>query len=635
MRLTSVRMLAMFAAFVILAGVVVGRFFQLQVIKHKHYERIAQSQQYKPADTPAKRGTIYDRNLRPLAVTLPAMEVFVDPHVVSDPRSVAIELSARTGHSYGSILKRISNTDTYFVSISRALDILTALEIRALGLDGVYTIPSGKRVRPLMDVGVNVIGRYGDSGRCLTGIELSLDNELRSRPGRRIYFRDALGRSRPCVESVITTPVAGNSVVLTVDADFQVLAEHSLAGALRTNKAKRGCAMIVDPASGDILAMASSPENCNFPVRQTFEPGSAFKICVLSAALDMGMVDADAVFRTDNGKLRVKGGIITDLHPHAVMDLAEAVKYSSNVVAALISRTVGPEALHRYIRAFGFGAKTGIELEGESRGILSEPCDWSGRSLETISIGHEVSVTALQLAMAYAAIANGGELLRPRLVRAVIDERGNALKTFKPKVIRRVIKEQTAREMARLLRGVIEDGTGMLACVEGIPAAGKTGTAEKVVNGRYVRDKHTCVFVGFIPVENPKYVCVVVIDEPNGVFSYGGGVCGPAFSEIVSSLSRMEKACLPSSCLVLARSRPPADGSSHAVAARWGGRGAWGTRCPSVIGLTLSEAKRVFEGARVRWLHSGSGRVVKQDPAPGAPLGSNRLCRISLGGGDG
>jgi cell division protein FtsI (penicillin-binding protein 3) len=635
MRLTSVRMLAMFAAFVILAGVVVGRFFHIQVIKHEHYERIALCQQYKPSDTPAKRGTIYDRFLRPLAVTLPAMEVFVDPHLVTDTRSVARELSARTGESYASIFKRISNTDTYFVSISKALDIATALEIRALGLDGVYTVPSGKRVRPLMDVGVNVIGRYGDSGNCLTGIELSMDKELRSRPGRRVYFRDALGRSRPCVESVITTPVAGHSVVLTIDADVQVLAERSLADALKTNKAKGGCAVIVDPLSGDILAMASSPENCNYPVRQTFEPGSAFKICVLSAALDIGVVDADAVFTTNDGKLRVKGGIITDLHPHPVMNLAEAVKYSSNVVAALISRSVGPEALHRYVRSFGFGSKTGIELEGESNGILREPCDWSGRSLETISIGHEVSVTALQLAMAYAVIANGGELPRPRLVKAVIDENGNVLKTFKPKVIRQVIKEQTARDIACLLEGVIQDGTGMLACVEGIPSAGKTGTAEKVINGRYVRDKHTCVFAGFIPVENPKYVCVIVIDEPNGVFSYGGGVCGPAFSDIVSSLSRMEKACLPSSCLVLARSRPLEDQSGLAVAALWDGRGACETKCPSVIGLTLSEAKDVFEEARIRWLHFGSGRVIMQEPAPGAPLGTNRLCRIRLGGESG
>ena len=349
----------------------------------------------------------------------------------------------------------------------------------------------------------------------------------------------------------------------------------------------------------------------------------------------MGVVGTDAVFRTVDGKLKVKGGVITDLHPHPVMSLAEAVKYSSNIVAALIARDVGTEDFHRYVRAFGFGARTGIELEGESKGILSEPDEWSGRSLETISMGHEVSVTALQLAMAYAVIANGGELLKPRLVKAVIDENGNALKTHRPKVIRRVIREQTAREVARLLMGVIEDGTGMLACVEGIPSAGKTGTAEKVINGRYVRDRHTCVFAGFIPVENPKYVCVVVIDEPNGVFSYGGGVCGPAFSSIVSSLSRMEKACLPSSCLMLARSSTPGCGSPTAVAAMWETSGGRNTKCPSVIGLTLSEARRVFEEARIRWLHSGSGRVVKQDPAPGAPLGSNRLCTICLGGDDG
>jgi cell division protein FtsI (penicillin-binding protein 3) len=626
-------MLAMFAAFVVLAGFVLGRFFQLQIIRHEHYLNKARCQQYKPTDTLAKRGTIYDRNLRPLAVTLPAMQVFIDPHLVREPKTVAREISKRTAHSYSSILSRITNTDTYFVSIGKALDIETALEIDDLDLCGVFVVPSGKRVRPLEDVGVNFIGGYGDDGKCLAGLERTLDKELRARPGKRRYFRDARGRSRPCVESVITTPVAGNSVVLAIDADLQVMAECALAEGLRTNKARGGCALIVDPFSGDILAMASTPKDCNYPVRQTFEPGSAFKICVISAALDMGVVDESAVFRTEDGKLKVKGGVITDLHPHDVMDLGEAVKYSSNIVAALIARDVGTEAFHRYVRSFGFGAKTGIELEGESRGILNEPGEWSGRSLETISIGHEVSVTALQLAMAYAAIANGGELMRPRLVKAVVDKEMNVLRAYKPKVVRRVVKEQTACTMARLLKGVIEDGTGMLACVEGICAAGKTGTAEKVVNGRYNRDLHTCVFAGFVPAMNPKYVCVVVIDEPNGIYSYGGGVCGPAFSSMASTLSRMEKACLPSSCLTLAGSGEETGPTADAAVSVWGGRGS--ARCPSVIGLTLSEAKRVFEEASIRWLHSGSGRVVKQDPAPGAPLNSSRLCTICLADGDG
>ncbi len=628
MRLSSARMLAMFAAFVVLAVLVLGKFFRLQIIEHEYYKRLAESQQFKPADTPARRGTIYDRNLRPLAVTLPAVQVFVDPHLVRDPEVVARELSKRTAHTYDGLLRRVGDRDIRFVRVASALDIETGLEIEAMGLAGVGVVPSGMRARPLGDVGLNFIGGYGDDGKCLTGLELVFDEDLRARPGRRRCFRDALGRSRPCLEGVIRTPVPGNSIVLTIDADFQVLAERVLAEAIRTNKAKAGGVLIVDPANGDILAMASSPKTCNFPVRQAFEPGSAFKICVLSAALDMGVVDAAAVFRTNGGRLKVKGGVITDLHPHEVMDLEDAVRYSSNVVMALIARDLGPEAFHRYMRSFGFGARTGIDLEGESRGILSEPCAWSGRSLETLSIGHEVSVTTLQLAMAYAAIANGGELMRPRLVKAVVDENMNVLRSYKPKVVRRVVKEQTAHEVTRMLRAVVESGTGALARVEGIPAAGKTGTAEKVVDGRYRRDLHTCVFAGFVPAERPKYVCVVVIDEPRGVYRYGGGVCGPAFGTIAGSLARMEKACLPSTCLVLDRGP---DGTPDAAVA--GGAGSTG-RCPSVIGLTLSEAKRVFEQARVRWLCSGSGRVVEQDPAPGAPLDSKRMCTICLGGGD-
>jgi cell division protein FtsI (penicillin-binding protein 3) len=435
--------------FLVFLGVTVGvaaKLIDLQILKHHHYSRLARRQHAFFRTIPAKRGTVYDRNMRQLAVTLPAYMVFADPMVLENPKDAAINIASAAGLEYRTLASRLSHRDSRFAIIDRTLDPEKARALKDMDVPGLYFEQSGERVRPLGDVGLNVLGRVSAEGEAQGGIESHYDTELRGEPGLRRYLRDAMGTPRPCVEAIVKTPVSGHSVVLAIDADLQAIAEKELDRAVLENGARGGCVVVVDPANGDILALASNPRDENFPVRTVFEPGSAFKICTIATGLDLGKVSTSSVFDTHNGILKVPGGWIRDDHPKKKLSLEEAVRRSSNVVASQVGRMIGKHDFYRSMRAFGFGSRTGIELGGEPRGIVRDPDEWSGRSLETLSIGQEIGVTAIQLTMAYAAVANGGTLLRPRLVKSIVDDNRHIRKKYPPKVVRTVVRKETTRQ---------------------------------------------------------------------------------------------------------------------------------------------------------------------------------------------
>jgi cell division protein FtsI/penicillin-binding protein 2 len=349
-------------------------------------------------------------------------------------------------------------------------------------------------------------------------------------------------------------------------------------------------------------------------------------------------VDTTAVFDTNGGRLQVPGGWIRDDHPQErPLSLREAFALSSNVAASMIARRIGCDDFYRYLRTFGFGSKTGLSLEGESRGILREPDEWSRRSLETIAIGQEIGVTAVQLTMAYAAIANGGLLMRPRLVKAIRDESGRIIKRYPAKTVRRVIRRETANEMVRLLESVVQEGTGTPAGIDGIRVAGKTGTGQKAMHGRYMDGKYYSVFAGLIPADRPEYVCLVMLDEPSGRSHYGGPVCGPVFTEIMCTLMKKEKNLLPDDCVRLTmrgttvRQVVPAVVSSSPSGLPPGAARSGVRVCPAVKGLTLREAARVLVRAGLQWKASGTGIVIGQWPDAGEQMGDRGVCKLSLG----
>jgi cell division protein FtsI/penicillin-binding protein 2 len=621
------KLFILLAGFTVFTAVVLVRLVDLQVVKHSHYRDLHRDQSGEIERIPAKRGTIFDRRLRPLAMTLPAYRICADPSVISRPDGVADCLCEVLRSERRSLARRLSDrTDRYEV-LERMLDFETALRIERMALPGIYLEPVGERVRPLGGVGQNVVGCFSDDGRPLGGVELMWDKVLKGTPGRRRFLLDALGNLRPCVGAILEEPVSGESVVLTIDSDLQSVAEEALDGAVREHQAKGGCVVVVDPWNGDILALASNPRGLNFPVRTVFEPGSAFKIVTFACALDLGKVDTTDVYDTNGGVLKVRGGTIRDDHPHEILNLIEAFAFSSNVVAAMIARKIGEMDFYRYIRAFGFGLRTGIGLEGESAGILREPEEWSGRSLESLAFGQEIGVTAIQLAMAYAAIANGGKLLKPRLVQAVVDEDGNVMRRYPAKAVRTVIREDTSREITRLLESVVQGGTGVPASIDGIHVAGKTGTGQKAECGRYISGKLYSVFAGFIPSANPRYVCLVVIDEPSGRTHYGGWVCGPVFKALMESLLRRDKRLVPATSMRLAWLEDEADGDGGATAAA---KATAPDVYPSVVGLTLREAGVNLAAAGIRWRAHGSGKVIRQRPAAFTVLDQSPVCDLFL-----
>ncbi len=627
------RMLVLLVAFSVFVAITVSKLFMLQVLEHSHYAELASKLHTLVESTPARRGAIYDRNLNLLAYTLPAVRVFADPQMMENPDSVAGIIARIAGLDYFKLRRKLGRQGTRYVVIDNALEMELARKLESLNLKGIYFEPSGKRVRTTGDVALNIVGRYSHDGRGLTSIEHTLDKVLKGKPGRRRFLRDARGAIRPCVGGVVTQPAPGNSVVLTIDVDLQRIAEAALDRAVRENKAKGGAVVVVDPRSGDVLCLASNPRQDNFPVTRIFEPGSAFKICAIAAALELGRVSPETEFDTNGGVLPVAGGQIRDVHPKPHLKLAEAVKVSSNVVTALVARIVGVRYLYKYIRDFGFGSKTGLPLEGESRGILREPSMWSKRSLESIAIGQEIGTTAIQLAMAYAAIANGGLLLRPHLIRCIIDQDGQILQASRRQVIRRVISARTARILTDLLEGVVEEGTGVLAAIDGVPVAGKTGTGQKALGGGYAPGKYYSVFAGFLPSRDPRYVCVVVIDEPSAESHYGGIVCAPVFRQVMEEFLRRRTDCIPSICLETVRGAGDLRKKEKAAPASFeSGSGAELTACsvPCLIGMTLRESTRILAAMGIRWRASGSGKVVKQIPEPGAELSEDLVCKLIL-----
>jgi cell division protein FtsI/penicillin-binding protein 2 len=636
------KIVIIFAGFVVLLAIIIVRLFDVQILHHDKYAAMATDQQVMLSKIPAKRGTIYDRSLRPLAMTLPAYQVFADPEMIGDAKKTAVLLADFGLGDLRTLYAKLTK-DVRFVWLDRRLDLEASLRLReeleGRKMNAVYFEPSGERTCPLEGVAINVVGHVSIDDEALGGIEQTMDNELRGKPGIRRFFRDALGTKRPCVEALVNTPVSGNSVVLAIDADLQEVAERELDLAVEEHKAKGGCVIIVDPRCGDVLALASNPREANFPVRQVFEPGSAFKLCTIATALDLGKVDTTMIFDTFGGCLSVAGGKpIRDDHPGGVMDLKEAVRRSSNVVAALVARRIGKRDFYKYMHAFGFGLKTGIGLEGESRGLLQEPNQWSGRSLETMGMGQEIGVTAMQMAMAYAAVANGGTLYQPRLVKAVIDDGGNVKKTWAPRAVRTVVKKETCVKMARMLRRVVESGTGTQAKIDGVEIAGKTGTGQKAIDGIYAGGKYTAVFAGFLPAEHAGLVCVVVIDEPMANGYYGGVVSAPVFKNIMEYALKRDRTLLPAQCYN-PKPREEKQPVAKAVADSPHERGedregpveAEGSVYPSVVGLTLRDAAEVLAKSEIKWRAFGSGVVLEQRPGALSPLDRAKICNLVLG----
>src|SRR5216684_8989427 len=525
--------------------VLLGRLAYLQILKHDEYSRLAENQHAKTVPLRPKRGPILDRTGQALAVSSRADTLYVTPAKVEDAPRLAARLAPILGEPARDLIRRLTVAKK-FAPVRRRLTPDVARAVRDLKDPSLALVEDSLRLYPNRELAAQLVGFEGAEGKGLAGIEQAWDAHLAGVEGRAVVERDALGREVTGAPIVLKPSVAGQGIMLTIDATIQYLAEKEVDAVWRRTRAKSAMAVAMDPRTGEILAMAIRPTyNPNAfatatdddrrarAVTDPFEPGSTFKVIMAASALEEGIVrPSDRVFG-ENGAITVANTTIHDWKKYGWLTFTEVLQNSSNVGSIKVGLALGRERYHRYMKAFGFGATTGVGLAGESRGLLRDPQRWSLLSLPTMSIGQEISVTALQLLVAFGAITNDGTLMQPRLVRSTFDAEGRETRRFEPKAVRQVISPDTARTLSRLLVRVVDSGTGRFAAIPGYAVGGKTGTAQKLdpATGRYSRAPGVLSFVGFAPADEPRFAMLVMLDEPKNE-KWGSEAAAPIFSAI-------------------------------------------------------------------------------------------------------
>lgn len=626
-------------------GGLVGRLGWLMVVKHGELTQLAERQYSRTVILYAQRGPIVDRQGSALATSTSTESLFVQPRGVGDPVRVASRLAPILGQTQAEVHAALTSTRS-FVWLRRKLPPTTADQVRALREPGLGFLPEPLRLYPNRELGAHVLGFEGAEGG-LEGVERAFNADLAGQPGKAIVGRDALGRE-VAAPHVLQQPQPGHGVMLTIDKTIQYIAEREVDAAYRRTHSKAAMAVVLEPRTGDVLAMAMRPTfnpNTfldvpssdywrNRTVTDPFEPGSTFKLIMAAAALDEGVVRPEDRIYAENGAITLAGTTIRDWKKYGWLTFAEVLQNSSNVGSIKVGLSLGRDRYYRYMKAFGFGAPTGVGLAGESRGLLREPQRWSLLSLPTMSIGQEISVTALQLVTAIGAIANGGTLMQPRLVRAIFDADGHETRRFEAKALRQVISPTTARTLTNLMMGVVESGTGHFAAIPGYAVAGKTGTAQKLdpSTKRYSHAPGVLSFVGFAPADEPRFVMLVALDEPRNE-KWGSEAAAPIFSAIGREILRYLEVPPRDVQPVQIVTGPPTEPApaprvrlvSTAEAQPDGTR-----RMPDLGGKTLRQALEALEPLRVDVRLAGQGRVVRQLPAAGDPLEPGAVARLTL-----
>ena len=538
------RIISIFLLLLLCLGGVAAKLFFLQIQQRDRLSQRATKQYQRRLPIVSRRGTIYDRTGRELAVSLKVTSIFAQPAAVEDRAATAKALAPILQQPARDILARLGN-DKPFVWLERQLDPAQAEVISDLNLKGIGLYPESRRYYPRQDLAAHVLGMVGLDDRGLEGLEHQYDDLLGGQPEFVAAQQDALGRVIFRQEEP-ERPAPIFDITLTIDEVLQYITERDLQRAVEQSRAKAGTAIVMDPYTGEILALANQPtydpnsyRTVNAAARRdraitdTFEPGSVFKVILAAGALEEGVVRPGDRFFGENGAIEVSGVTIRDHEKYGWLTVRDILAQSSNVGAIKIGQKLGKSLYYHYISSFGFGSLTGLDLPGETPGLMRRPKSWSPLSLPALSLGQEISVTSVQIATAFAAIANGGNLVRPHVVHALTAQDGSLSHEIDPVVIRRVISPETARTLLDMLRAVVEEGTGKAASLEEYTVAGKTGTAQKLdpATGRYSHQKIVASFVGAVPAESPRLVILVLIDEPE-TQRWGGSIAAPTFREI-------------------------------------------------------------------------------------------------------
>lgn len=631
-RVIQVILLLVFVAVVLRLG-------QVQIIDSAEYREIAESQYKSKNILPAERGSIVDRTGNLFASSVVMASFAVDPTKAKDSAlSISRTFDSIFGGSVNRYFKIIKSCTTRHAWLKRFVDMKYYDLIRSKDLKGVVSKKEPERLYFHNRCAGQLIGttNLNDSG--IAGLEKYFQKDLRGNDGYVIHQRDGRHKLVASVEYPRVEPRHGHNIYLTIDREIQQIAESELKKGAEKTKARAGIAIVMLPGTGEILAVAQYPQvdSDEFgkyqpeyqklrAVTDIYEPGSVFKIVTAAAALENNLVNPGKKFNAENGIYRPlhRSRPIIDIHDSDVYSFEEAMEQSSNIVMAKISDIVGKDRFYKMARAFGFGTRTNIEFPGENSGVLKNPNQWSALTLNSLAFGYEVSATPLQIACAYAAIANGGNLMKPTILRKITDTSGKIIREPERQCIRSVISPSTSEILTRMLERVVEKGTGTNARIPGIRVAGKTGTAKKLINGEYRRDKIIASFAGFFPADDPKIMCLIMIDEPEGNEQYGSTVSAPVFRAIAEKIINTTDYVQSSNTLLTASDKripafpaaPVVNGKSKSVV-------------PNVRGLSIRRAVEILNEHNLKPSVRGTGIVIDQVPDAGSRIPGDRTVRL-------
>jgi cell division protein FtsI (penicillin-binding protein 3) len=641
------RIFIILVVFIMATIAISARAYQLHVLKNKELSQLTENQIKRVITVAPKRGIIYDCKREEMAISIDVASIYAQPSKVTNKREYARKLSRILKIKRKDLIKKL-NSDKSFVWIKRRVTPAQSKKVESLNLDGINFLTEAKRFYPSSEIAGNVIGFVGMDSKGLEGLELKYNNDLKGEATYSVVQRDALGRIIFGKRLKQRKNVMGNELILTIDKTIQYIAEKELRKAVRKTRAKSGTVVVMRPDTGEILAVAIQPQYNpnvfwkykpsfwrNRAVTDSFEPGSTFKVFLLAAVLDEGVVSQRDIFFCENGSYRVGKNTINDIHPHAWLTIKKIIKYSSNIGISKAGERLGKEKYYQYIRKFGFGEKTNVNLPGETKGLVRSPKNWNRIDIDTISFGQGISVSAIQLITGLCTIANKGFLMRPYVVKQIVTSDGKVIKEFKPHIVRRVISEKTARDVTSILKSTVKKGgTGTRAFIDSYEVAGKTGTAQKAnpSTGGYFRDRHIASFMGFVPADDPEIAILVVIDEPEGT-PYGGEVAAPVFKACAEkTLDYM--GISPKSILV---KRNPDRLKTLTVKKRFKKQKEFIApvkskkfMMPDLTGLSMRQALKTLHGSNIDIKITGSGRAIKQSVKPGRLISDGDKCWIQF-----
>jgi cell division protein FtsI/penicillin-binding protein 2 len=535
--------------FLFLFAVLVIKLVDIQIVKSEELNYYARMQQTKLETIRADRGLIYDRNNILLVHNRNEAAFYLDLRMLPDNKKIylAEKFASVFGKSKSHYLE-LMNSSGKTICLEKNVLIEKALLLKDIKLSALFSVEKPTRVYQYGTLASHVLGYVDNDYTGVNGVAKAFDEDLNGKIGARIVERDAIGRIITVSGEEITIAVPGDNLILTIDKTYQTILEEEIKKGLKLYRGESATGIMMNPTTGEILALAniddynpnyywkfSDYQRKNRAVTDIYEPGSTFKAFTLAALLEEGKCSEGELVNVENGKYKFENTLIKDTHKNLYLTVTGILEESSNIGISKLIQRLDNDTYYKYLRGFGFGSYTSITLPGEVRGILKKPNRWSKISKAFMSFGYEVSVTSLQLITAYSAVINGGTLYEPHILKHKIDKNGTVIFENSPVAVRQVISKETSDRVKKMLRSAVENGTGELADIESISVGGKTGTTQKLVDGKYSKEKHNVSFVGFFPLDNPKLVCLIIVDSPQKE-KYGGKVAAPIFKSITERI---------------------------------------------------------------------------------------------------